>query len=239
MGGQGEYPIDMPPEQILEKMKNNNGCKRGVIKKILIAEAPNHPGTYFYNPINPIVPNEPFYAPIKEVLFPGRVFTNRTDFLIACASVGFLLMDLFPYDGDVYKKANNARRNNSYKSAFCGYPYRYCGHPTGFPYNILNRLTSLAPHIQESFAIAFALKRFGDVILNDAHCVAEFNTWLHHNSKILLPGGALDVLRHIPVAGASKFLRVVGSRGSFGPKATLLSQAGFLHARFKKVLNNL
>ncbi len=222
MGATGPYPVDIELDELLKKLheKNHNCSKR--IKKILIGEAPNIPTTYFYNPATPIVGTSiaAWYTPIATALFPGVVFANRTEFLMACAREGFLLMDLFPYDGPVYPARKIASQKIAYKSAFCGLPLAY-------PYNIISRLNSILCCLEDKFALAFGLIRFGDVILNDAASVAALDAWLLANGKSLLPPGPTDMLRLPPVAGASDFLRVVGKSNKRGPDATLLIAAGF------------
>jgi hypothetical protein len=211
----GPYPTEISYEEISKAFsEKGHQCKKK-IRKILIGEAPNVPGTYFYNPATPVT-GSPFYSPIVAALFPaGTVFANRIDFLMACARAGFLLMDLFPYDGGVYPATPTA-----YRSAFCGSPQPYT-------YTIIQRLYDISCCLEDTFSIAFALIRIGNPILSDPTSVAEFNDFLLANGKALNPAGPLDALRGAPIPGASNYTRVVGMTGPFGPVAGLLTTAGF------------
>ncbi len=222
LNAEGSYPSEMTYEE-LEIMLNdkvNSRCKPR-IKKILIAEAPNVPATYFYNSTVPFIGISPFTTAVRTCLFPGRMFINQVDFLMACAAEGFLLLDLFPYA--IYGGYSNTGANpyrNACKSAFCGIPYAY-------PINIINTLNSLICCIDDDLSLAFALIRFGNPILSDAACVTAITTWLAINGKTLVPIGAVDIIRPMPIAGASNYLRVVGQAGPLGPSAGLLAAAGF------------
>lgn len=211
----GPYPSEIGLEEIKHNVSQKKSDCKKKIRKILIGEAPNVPATYFYNPGTPLV--GPWYNPILTSLFPtGTVFATRTDFLMACAGEGFLLMDLFPYDGAVYPATSNA-----YQSAFSGLPQ------VSFTYNIINRLNDIVCCLEDQFSIAFGLIRFGNPIVGDPACVGAFNAFLLANGKTLNPIGALDSLRTIPVPGASPFSRVAGMAGLFGPNSGLLVAAGF------------
>ncbi len=212
----GPYPTEISYEEIAKAFSDKGHQCKKKIRKILIGEAPNVPGTYFYNPATSVTSGGSFYSPIVTALFPaGTVFANRIDFLMACARAGFLLMDLFPYDGGVYPATPTA-----YRSAFCGSPQPYT-------YTIIQRLYDISCCLEDTFSIAFSLIRIGNPILSDPTSVAEFNDFLLANRKALNPAGPLDALRGAPIPGASDYVRVVGKRGPFGPVAGLLTTAGF------------
>ena len=210
----GPYPTEISQEEIEKSFSDKSHKCKKKIRKILIGEAPNVPGTYFYNPATPVA-GGPFYSPIVTSLFPtGTVFANRKDFLRECAREGVLLMDLFPYDGGVYPATPK-----SYQSAFCGAPLP-------FGYNIISRLNALSCCIEDTFSIAFSLIRVGKPILSNTTCVAAFNDFLLSNRKVLNPTGPVDLVRGAAIPGASGFTRVTGLVGPFGPNAGLLTLAG-------------
>jgi len=212
----GPYPTELSQEEIEKSFSRKSHTCKKKIRKILIGEAPNVPGTYFYNPATPVTSGGPFYSPIVTSLFPaGTVFGSRTDFLIACARAGFLLMDLFPYDGGVYPATPTA-----YQSAFCG-------SPQPFGYNIISKLNALSCCIEDTFSIAFSLIRIGNPILSDPACIAAFNAFLLAKGKALNPAGPLEVLRGAAIPGAADYVRVAGQRGLFGPSSGILTLAGF------------
>lgn len=222
LNAEGKYPSEMTYEEIEIRIKDkaNSKCKPR-IKKILIAEAPNIPATYFYNSTLPFIGASPFTTAVRTCLFPDTVFINQVDFLMACAREGFLLLDLFPYAiAGGYNGTMAASYRNACKSAFCGIPNAY-------PINIINTLNSLLCCIDNNLSLAFALIRFGNPILGDAACVAAITGWLAANGKTLVPIDAVDINRTIPIAGASGYLRVVGQAGPSGPSAALLAAAGF------------
>jgi len=118
LDAKGDYPTEMNYDELINKLKNKRPCKPK-IKKILFAEAPNVPATYFYNSTLPFLAANPFTSPVSNCLFPGIVFVNQVDFLIACARAGFILLDLFPYAiAGGYTATNTNIYRNACKSAF-------------------------------------------------------------------------------------------------------------------------
>jgi hypothetical protein len=224
---EGDYPIEVSYEVIISALrKKENNCKPR-IKKILIGEAP--PPTYlnyFYNsdPLrwNPRTGNptkgQAWTSAIKTALFPGVTFPDTISFLKACAKCGFILLDLFPYNISYSGKRGRRSYSEACISAFGGIaPY---------PNNIINSLTALKCCLNKEIAIAFAMKSFGEIILNDPGCVANFNIWLNTNGMNLNPPGPIELNRLLPNLYDSSFLRVCGRRYLLAPCSRLLVSAG-------------
>jgi hypothetical protein len=223
---EGDYPIEINREEIDKAFQNEGSCKPR-IKKILIGEAP--PPTYlnyFYNPSplrwnagtgNPTV-GQAWTSAIKNTLFPGIAFPDTISFLKACAQKGFLLLDLFPYNISYSGRRTTVRYRNACISAFGG--------TSPYPHNIINTLTSIKCCLHEEISISFAMKSFGEIILNDASCVANITLWLAANGIILYPAGPINSPRLIPVKDSSKYLRVCGRRYLLAPCSNLMGIAG-------------
>jgi hypothetical protein len=226
MNAEGLYPDELSIEQILAGWKNHEHKPK--INKILIGEAPPTVSlNYFYNPLSPWTRSgNPgsggnYTRSIKNSLFPGMAFPTKVDFLIACARNGFLLLDLFPYAMPFSGGLRSTRRYaNACVSAFGGIaPYTI---------NVLSFLDSIKYCIKKEFSIGFAQISFGNIILLNPTCVANFDAWLIANGKNIDPLGPLNVLRPIAIANTSAYLRVCGKRGSFVPIPTLLNYAGIV-----------
>ena len=233
MNADGEYPIDISAKQIEEAFNNRDNSKKCKprISKILIGEAPSvSVGKYFYNAF-PIIPwnatkglpkgsGFTWIVEIKKALFPTTHHANKIEFLKACAKRGFLLIDLFPYaiDYDNIKKRKKTYKD-ACKSSFNG-PY---------PINVIDTLENIKCCIKDEFSIGFGLIRFGDPILGDITSCSNFNNWLSINGKTLIPAGNIQALRpHIHGRRASKYIRVCGKAGAFGPVCVLLNDAGIV-----------
>lgn len=221
----GVYPMDWALDQLIEGFEQariNKICKP-MIRNILIGEAPSRdPLLYFYNPGGPIHPA--WSGAISAALFPGVVFPTKVDFLIACASSGFLLMDLFPY-AIRYVNTKTRRYSIAVESAFGFVP---AGAPFApYPNSISDRLNDLLCCLNDELSIAFGLIRFGNPLLSNFGVAASFDAWLLGYHKVLRPVGGVSIHRHPHLPGASIFLRVCGLQGPFGPNSNLLNAAGF------------
>lgn len=234
MNAEGEYPIEISIDDILRafdecKSKKCKDCTPR-IKKILIGEAPPpNPLNFFYNPSpvrwnaatgNPTT-GQAWTSAIKNALFPGLVFPDTVSFLKACASEGFLLLDLFPY-----AISYSSRTSSNYKQACIS---AWGVGPVPYSHNIINTLNYLACCIQKNITIGFALTSFGTIILTDLVAVGAFNAWCLANGITLNPPGPIDQIRLVmpPVPNASNYLRICHRRPMLTPCPILLNQAGF------------
>jgi hypothetical protein len=232
MNAEGEYPVEISIEEIQSAFQKSKERKcKAIIKKILIGEAP--PPTllnYFYNP-SPLRWNattgnptrgQSWTSTVKNTLFPGVLFPNTVSFLKACAREGFLLLDLFPYP-ILY---SGTRGTIAYQNA-CLSAFGFGAAP--YPHNINQTLNSLLCCIQDPIAFGFALKSFGEIIMNDGVSIANFNIWCVTNGIALNPPGPLNQIRLLPApfVAASDYLRVCGIPGPSGPNGGLLTIAGF------------
>jgi hypothetical protein len=228
MGAEGDYPLDITIEAINEAFNNKEKKCIPKIKKILIGEAPPPNYTnYFYNihsPWNAVNGNpgvgQGWTTAIKNALFPGMFFHTKTEFLIACAQSGFLLLDLFPYP-ITYSGRNTKMYQNACDNAFSG----------GYPLNLISQLNSIICCISKKLSIGFAMRSFGENILTSPVCVHDFTTWQTSNGIILNPLGAINLIRPIPIIGASNFLRIcyqggANGGGPMGPNTNLMNIAG-------------
>lgn len=229
MGAEGEYPLDITVEEIEGAFNNEDRNCIPRIKKILIGEAPppNY-CNYFYNIHSPWnvrmgrpSAGQAWTSAIKNALFPGMIFHTKTEFLIACAQSGFLLLDLFPYP-ITYTGRNTIMYQNACINAFI---------MGGNPINIISQLNSIICCISKELSIGFAMRSFGENILNSPVCVADFNAWQALNGIILNPLGDINLIRPIPILGASDFLRIcyqggANGGGPMGPNANLMNTAG-------------
>lgn len=236
MNAEGEYPIELSIDDILRafdecKSKKCKDCTPR-IKKILIGEAPPPPPNqinYFYNPsiarwnVAKGTPTngQGWTSAIKNTLFPGLDFPDTVSFLKACAREGFLLLDLFPY-----AITYSSRSSSKYKQACIS---AWGAGPTPYPHNILKTLNFLTCCIKKTISFGFALKSFGEIIVTDAGSITSFNNWCSVNGIKLIPPGPLNQIRPAPapLASASIYRRVCGTRGQTGPNSSLLSIAGF------------
>ena len=219
MQATGTYPINSLTEAQIEELiaALAHGCANRPIKKILIGEAPPASGAYFYDPIN-WSHSQWEYAPYRAIFghLPGAI--HKTIFLTQMAAAGFLLLDLFPYAISFSGNRNSPTYTNACISAFRN------GHGA-YPINIMSTLGQLNNCISKSFSIAFGLKLFGEAILNDIGCIADFTHWAVHNSFTLLPAGAVNVHRNPMIPQISNYLRIV--LRNMNPNASLLNHAGF------------
>jgi hypothetical protein len=231
MNAEGEYPVEMTMEELQDAFEKNRDEKcKPKIRKILIGEAPPPaPLNYFYNPCSPwTLTGRPgrggtaFTGAIQTALFPGIIFPTKIAFLKACAREGFLLIDLFPFSISYAGIRGTLAYQNACLSAF-GFG------AAPYDHNILNTLNFIACCLQKTIAFGFALKSFGEIILSDAGSAANFNSWCLANGITLNPPGPLEQIRIVPppVANYSKYLRVCGRQGLFGPCPILLNLAGF------------
>jgi hypothetical protein len=230
IGAEGEYPLDITLEEIEVAINNEDRNCIPRINKILIGEAPppNY-CNYFYNIHSPwnMVDGNPgkgqaWTSTIKNALFPGIQFVNKIDFLIACAKNGFLLLDLFPYP-ITYKGRNTNKYKNACVNAFSG----------TYTINIINQLNILNCCLHKELSIGFAMRSFGESILDSVVCVADFNAWQLLNEVILNPEGAINLIRTTPNIGASNYLRIcyqggANGGGPMGPNAVLMNIAGIV-----------
>ena len=229
MNAIGQYPSEITLEQItLAFDKKNKNCNPK-IRKILVGEAPPPiAANYFYNPTSPWttagrpgVGGTAYTGVIQSTLFPGISFPTKLDFLIACATEGFLLLDLFPYSIS-FGNRNSLAYRTACISAF-GFG------SISYPSNIAYIMDQILCCIEPNLSFGFALKIKGEAILNNAISVANFDRWCIANGITLNPIGNIDRIRPIPVTApsASNKLRVCGMRGLFGPSQMLLKDAGF------------
>jgi hypothetical protein len=230
IGAEGEYPLDITLEEIEEAFNNQDRNCIPRINKILIGEAPPPNYTnYFYNinsPWNAVNGNpgvgQGWTTAIKNALFPGMIFHTKTEFLIACAQSGFLLLDLFPYP-ITYTGRNTIMYQNACINAFRG----------TYPINFISQLNSIICCISIELSIGFAMRSFGEYILNSADCVTDFHSWQALNGIILNPLGSINLIRPIPIIGASNFLRIcyqggANNGGPMGPNVALMNIVGIV-----------
>ena len=229
MGAQGDYPIDITFQEIEDAFKNNENNRSTKINKILIGEAPpTSYNNYFYNinsPWNNITGTpsigQAWTSSIKNALFPGINFPNKTEFLKACAECGFLLTDLFPYPYNFGRTRNVISYNQACINAFSGQN----------PIGVISNLASINNYLSNQISIGFGMKSFGEIILNSATCNAEFQNFLLTQNAALTPEGNLNDGRLIPVLGTSQYLRIcyqggANNGGPMGPNAALMNQIG-------------
>lgn len=218
MCAEGDYPENITLDEIKKGFASKKGKCKPKINKILIGEAPpdNH-ANYFYNTQIPWVNGNPkgiqfcWTKAIKDALFPNTTFITKIDFLVACAKKEFILIDLFPYP--ISGKVNG--RSSSYKKSIIIAIKK-----------ILNYFDKISC-LQSEIAIAFGLKRYGEIILDDTATVITIKNWLHRNHKTLTPPTVIEESRLCccPLLH-SKYLRVCGARGYYHPLSCLLIQAG-------------
>ncbi len=219
MGAEGKYPIDVSLEEIIQAFAGKKGKCKPKISKILIGEAPPPKfGNYFYNATIPWksgIPDGPDFCwtkAVKDALYPSTPFTSQIEFLAACAQKGFLLVDLIPY-AISYK---GKRKTKKYKYAV--------------DYGMVQIITffdAINCCLHDEIAIAFGLKSFGEIILDDATRVMGVNTWLKRIHKTLTPPFVIEEPRLCccPLF-QSKYLRVCGAKGYYHPLSCLLIKAG-------------
>jgi len=221
MDAKGDYPTEVSKEEIENTFANIKGKCKPKINKILIGEAlPPNFGNYFYNTNIPWKNGMPdgsgrtWVREVKKALFHNVCFSTQTEFLTACAKNGFLLIDLFPYAISYSGK----RKTKSYQLAAMSAMNQ-----------ILIFLDSMNCCLHDEIAIAFGMKSFGDILLTDAPSVANISTWLLSKGKTLTPPILIDKPRvTFCYTNSSKFLRVCGVKGSYGPVSDLLKQSGII-----------
>lgn len=214
-----EYPINITLEELKRGFASNKINCKPKISKILIGEAPPPKySNYFYNTTIPWKSGNPagmdycWTKAVKDALYPSTPFTSQIEFLAACAEKGFLLIDLFPY-AISYK---GKRKTKNYKLAAA----------LGMK-QIMSFLDVINCCLHGKIAIAFGLKSFGEIILDDAKTVSLFNIWLAKKNFTLTPPSFITEPRlcSCPLF-QSKYLRVCGAVGYFHPLSCLLIQAG-------------
>jgi hypothetical protein len=224
---EGDYPENITLIEIMNGFNNAKNIKP-IISKILIGEAPppNYVN-YFYNinsswNIKDGIPSkgQAWTSSIKNALFPNEIFLTKIDFLKKCAKNGFLLLDLFSFNINYSGKRSNKGYKLSCIDGFCNYPN-----------NVLNKLNLIELFICNKFSIGFAMKSFGEIILQDENCLSQFNNWLVSNGLSIIPPGTLNLYREIQVDGASNYVRVCYKGGSNGggpmaPSSILMNLSG-------------
>ena len=229
MGAQGDYPINITFQEIEDAFKNNENNRSTKINKILIGEAPpTSYDNYFYNinsPWNNITgtpsTGQAWTSSIKNALFPGINFPDKTEFLKACAECGFLLIDLFPYPYNFGQTRNVIAYNQACISAFSGQN----------PIGVISNLDSIKNYLSKQISVGFGMKSFGEIILNSPNCNADFENFLLAQNAVLSPLGDLNVVRRIPIIGTSHYVRIcyqggLNNGGPMGPNAHLMNLVG-------------
>lgn len=229
MGAEGNYPIHITFQEIEDAFKNNENKPSAKINKILIGEAPpTSYVNYFYNihsPWNNITGTpgrgQAWTSSIKNALFPGINFPNKTEFLKACAQGGFLLLDLFPYPYNFSQTRNARAYHHACISSFS----------VQDPIGVISNLNSISTHLSKEISVGFGMKSFGEIILNSPVCNADFQNFLSAQNAVLTPLGNLNVIRIIQILGTSQYLRIcyqggANNSGPMGPNAALMNQIG-------------